>query len=548
MNRRRLAVWQGITIALLFVGYAGYYLCRSDFSVSLPLIIDELAAHGMSPAQAKIRLGAVTSIAVLAYAIGKFFLAGTADFLGGKGNFLIGVGGSILFTLLFSLAGAFTVFMLAWIGNRLVQSTGWAGMVKITSRWFSYSSYGAVMGAISLSYLFGDAAARQFMGFLIGHGFGWRAVFQVAAGTLFVIFIANLLLLKESRTQIGLAEPEVNPLNLFGAEGSDPKPASLRDLLAPLFRSPAFWIVCALSLGTTLVRETFNTWTPTYFNQVVGYSKAEAAGMSAVFPLFGGVSVLLSGFWSDRLGRGGRSAIMFYSLLLSSFALFALGSLRAGGGHGLPTVLVGLVGFLVIGPYAYLAGAIALDFGGKHGSATSSGIIDGVGYLGGMLAGDTVARISVSFGWTGAFLALAGVALLSSGAAALLFIGQRRTPVAQGAELLCKSAIESSKSSKPKVARRTSASRSRNWNTRCRPRITQRATMHRTGWWSRRGCTISATSCMTCRSMSRIRASTRGMKTWVMPGWRSISVPKWRCPCACMWTPSAISAPRPPNI
>ena len=78
---------------------------------------------------------------------------------------------------------------------------------------------------------------------------------------------------------------------------------------------------------------------------------------------------------------------MFYSLLLSSFALFALGSLRAGGGHILPTVLVGLVGFLVIGPYAYLAGAIALDFGGKHGGATSSGIIDGVGYLGGILAG-----------------------------------------------------------------------------------------------------------------------------------------------------------------
>ena len=139
------------------------------------------------------------------------------------------------------------------------------------------------MGAISLSYLFGDAVARQFMGFLIGHGFGWRAVFQVAAGTLFVIFIANLLLLKESRIQIGLAEPEVNPLNLFGAEGSDPKPSSLRDLLAPLFRSPPFWIVCALSLGTTLVRETFNTWTPTYFNQVVGYSKAEAAGMSSGF-------------------------------------------------------------------------------------------------------------------------------------------------------------------------------------------------------------------------------------------------------------------------
>ncbi|MGA2133217.1 MAG: MFS transporter [Bryobacteraceae bacterium] len=426
MNRRRLAVWQGLTVALLFIGYAGYYLCRSDFSVSLPLLIDELAAHGMTPDQAKIRLGAIASFGVMAYAIGKFFLGSMADFLGGRRNFLIGMGGSILFTVLFSLGGGMPIFTMAWIGNRLVQSTGWAGMVKITSRWFSYSSYGAAMGVISLSYLVGDAAARQFMGAIIRHGYGWRIVFQIAAGTLAAIFIANLLLLKESRAQIGLGEPEVNPLNLFGAEGHDPKPAGLRDLLGPLFRSPAFWVVCALSLGTTLVRETFNTWTPTYFNQVVGYSKADAASTSAVFPLFGGLAVFLSGFLSDRLGRTGRSAIMFYSLLASSVALFALGSLRAGGGRELPTLLVGLVGFLVIGPYAYLAGAIALDFGGKHGSATSSGIIDGVGYLGGILAGDSMARISVSFGWTGAFMTLAATALLSSGAAAVLFFKQRR--------------------------------------------------------------------------------------------------------------------------
>ena len=56
-----------------------------------------------------------------------------------------------------------------------------------------------------------------------------------------------------------------------------------------------------------------------------------------------------------------------------------------------------------------------------------------MGYLGGILAGDTMARISVRFGWTGAFLALAATALLSSGAAALLYYNQRRAPVLEGA-------------------------------------------------------------------------------------------------------------------
>src|SRR5260370_6128291 len=94
------------------------------------------------------------------------------------------------------------------------------------------------MGFISWSFLLGVPAARQFMGVLIAHGLSWRAVFQVAAGTLLIIFIANLLLLKESRAQIGLGEPDVNPLNLFGAKADEPKPSRLRDFLGPLFRSP----------------------------------------------------------------------------------------------------------------------------------------------------------------------------------------------------------------------------------------------------------------------------------------------------------------------
>jgi OPA family glycerol-3-phosphate transporter-like MFS transporter len=58
-----------------------------------------------------------------------------------------------------------------------------------------------------------------------------------------------------------------------------------------------------------------------------------------------------------------------------------------------------------------------MDFGGRQGSATASGVIDGVGYLGGVMAGDTVARLSTAFGWSGAFAALAGVCFISSIAA-----------------------------------------------------------------------------------------------------------------------------------
>jgi OPA family glycerol-3-phosphate transporter-like MFS transporter len=413
-------------VALLAVGYAGYYLCRSDLSVAMPLLIREMARRGVSPDVAKVQLGSVASLGVLAYAIGKFPSGWLADFLGGRRNFLFGMAGSILFTILFSLTGSIPLFTLAWMGNRCVQSMGWAGMVKITSRWFSYSAYGSAMGIISLSYLFGDAAAREFMARLIDAGFGWRGVFLAAAGTLALLLLLNFIFLKETPERLGFPEPTANPGNLFGDNGEPGKPASLALLLGPFARSPIFWLVCLLSLGVTIMRETFNLWTPTYFTQAVGLSVADAAHKSALFPFFGGLSVLFAGFLSDRLGKTGRATIIFFGLLLTAAALMVLAVGVFSGSHVAPVVLVALVAFVMIGPYSYLAGAISLDFGGKQGSATASGLIDGVGYLGAVLAGNSVAGISVIWGWKGAFAALAFVALLSSFAAGVYLIQLRR--------------------------------------------------------------------------------------------------------------------------
>jgi len=410
----------------MVIGYSGYYLCRSNFSVALPMIIQELGARGMHADVAQIRLGLIASLGVLAYAIGKFVAGGLSDFLGGRRTFLGGMAGSVLFTVVFALSGGIPLFTLAWIGNRLVQSFGWAGMVKISSRWFSYSSYGTIMGIVSLSFLFGDAASRQFLAILIDYGFGWRGLFFIAAGVLLFWVIVNTALLKDTPREIREEEPPANPQNLFAASDSDSAPMSIRSLLSPLLRSKVFLLVCLLSVGLTLVRETFNLWTPTYFAQAVGMSNADAAQKSALFPLFGGISVLLAGYLSDRMGKGARAAIILFGLLLAGLALLVLGYGDFGGSRFWPVSLTALVAFLMIGPYSYLAGAIALDFGGKRGSATVSGIIDGSGYLGGVLAGDSMARISVAYGWRGAFAVLAAVCWVLSLAAAVYWLNQRR--------------------------------------------------------------------------------------------------------------------------
>ncbi len=418
--------WPLATIVLLMLGYTGYYFCRSNLSVVLPLLIQEMSHRGISPDLAKIRLGSMVSFGVLAYAVGKFVSGSIADLFGGKKNFLGGMDGAIVFTLIFAMSGGLPFFTLAWLGNRLFQSAGWAGLVKVTSRWFSYSSYGTVMGVLCLSYLFGDALCRYIMSLLLGAGMGWRGIFFVGAAALGVLFVANFVFLRETPQERGLPAPQTNPTNVYAEdeEKNGEGKVGLLAILRPLLSSFPFWLVCLLSLGTTLLRETFNFWTPTYFVQFVGLTDAQAASRSALFPLFGGLSVVVSGMLSDRLGINGRNQVLFGGLALVAVCLLVLAGTPSSANPWVPVSLVALTGFLLLGPYAYLSGAISLDFGGKRGSASAAGIIDGVGYLAGYLSGDTVARITVAFGWRNAFLCLAGVGFFTAIVALVLVIHQ----------------------------------------------------------------------------------------------------------------------------
>jgi sugar phosphate permease len=427
-GKRTLRLAQCRTLVLLFLGYASCYFCRSNLSVASPLLIDELARRGISHADAIVSIGSMASFGVFAYALGKWFLTGLGDYWGGKRNLLIATGGATAFTLLFASSSAMPMFTLAWTGNRLTQSIGWSALVKVSSKWFHYSRYGTVAAILTCSYLVGDAAARQSMGLLLEHGVGWRGLFVFGASVAGTMFVANLWLLRESRTEVGFAEAEANPHNVFSGAQSGPK--NYAALVLPLLRSRAFLMVCLLGFATTMVRETFNTWTPVYLRDFVGLSVSHAAASSAIFPAVGALSVLLAGWTSDRLGRNCRALLLLVGLAATAAALLVLTTLHPqSAGGALPVAMIGVVAFCLLGPYAFLPGAFALDFGGKQAGAAASGLVDGTGYLGGVLAGSVMARLAVAFGWGGVFITLAVVSTFAAVGAGYLYVLTSR-PVA----------------------------------------------------------------------------------------------------------------------
>ncbi len=241
-SNARLVRWQVITVGLMVVGYSGIYLCRSNFAVTLPSIEEELIAGGRSPQDARLWMGWIITLGVAAYTVGKFITGSIADFLGGRGNILTGMLGSVLFTLLFAVSGTAPLFTLAWIGNRAVQSLCWTGMVKITGRWFSYSAYGTAMGVVSLSFLFGDAAAHQFMGMLLEAGMHWRGVFFTAAGACSCWPLPIGCGSRKARTRSAPASrPPIRSTFTATRPTATPSPRASARCSCPCSRVPSFW-------------------------------------------------------------------------------------------------------------------------------------------------------------------------------------------------------------------------------------------------------------------------------------------------------------------
>jgi sugar phosphate permease len=177
----------------------------------------------------------------------------------------------------------------------------------------------------------------------------------------------------------------------------------------------------------TLMRESFNTWSVDFLVSIQGGtpSMMTAGLQSTGFDIAGGVSILAAGVAYDRVRPSHRRWMMAGCLGLLALVVLALPPVAAVSTAG-AAVLVGVVGLLVYGPYSLLAGALAIESGGKEGAATAAGIVDGVGYVAGALAGSALGKLLDVGGYALGFRVLAGVTVVS----AVIALGLRPPPEA----------------------------------------------------------------------------------------------------------------------
>jgi sugar phosphate permease len=389
--RPSFAFHQAVTLASLIVGYVGYYLCRANFSAAHDSLHRELQ---LSDEQ----FGAIASFGTGVYAVGKVFGGLATDAFGGRRLFFVGLFGSALATVGFGATGGIIALFAFWGLNRAFQSFGWGGLMSVLSRWFTPAEYGTASGLLSVSYQVGGVVATLFAGALLKFGVGWRTLFFAPALLLTALGAVLLLTLKASPMDVG----HPVPVERDEKPQPDASNAPLWPRLVSLLGNVSFLMVCALSFVLTFIRETFNTWLPAFFSRT-GATSYNAVFKSALFPLLGCLGTILAGWLSDRYFRHNRGPILVGFLSLAGCVLWGLGhpDLAADWGRQIglepavvAAVLVGLTGFFILAPYSMVGGGVfALDYGGRGAAGTAAGLLDSVGYVGGMLAGYGVAQM-----------------------------------------------------------------------------------------------------------------------------------------------------------
>lgn len=219
---------------------------------------------------------------------------------------------------------------------------------------------------------------------------GWRALWLINAG-LGVAAIALLL-----ASGVGRARVPVNSSQLWRE-------------LAVTVRSPAPWILAAVSVMFGLKYSAFNAWLPTYLMEVQGRSAATAGVMAAIVALSHAPGVLLGGWLVGRglprwvaIGGGslamGLAALATFGLGLPPLAAFAA------------AVVFGFVSGLI--PSAMLTAAPVFATSMAQIGAFNGIIIHGanVGVLGAAPAFAAVASNLGGWPAAGVYLALVGAA------------------------------------------------------------------------------------------------------------------------------------------
>ncbi len=403
---RRLFAWQVRTFALLWSAYASYYLCRLNFAVAQPAILQEFPDWTLA------QVGTIPSAYALVYAVGQFVNGQLAVRFGARALMTVSMVVAAAMNLAFSRATTFPEMVVFWGVNGWVQSAGWSLVVETMANWTPERRRGMVIGLISTCYQVGNVLAWLLAGTLVER-LGWRAAFWVPGLWLLPMAAVFYAFLRNRPEDAGF--PPVREDLAPDPDHPDPSGAhpSVARVLVMTLSNRVLWVLAVGFFCANAVRYAFMNWAVTYLADFHGQSVKNSAFQAVALPLIGSAGAVFAGWASDALFGGRRAPLC--AIMLAGLAAVCLAFPEVPAGTLLvATALLGLAGFLIYGPDMLMSGAATVDFSHPRAAAAATGLTMSTGAAGAIFSGAGVGWLrDVAQGrWDLVFHLLAVLALI----------------------------------------------------------------------------------------------------------------------------------------
>lgn len=415
----------------IFIGYAGFYIVRKNFSMAIP----ELAPFGFETGE----LSIVLSMNAIAYALSKFLMGSVSDRSNARVFLPLGL-------VLAAISMAFMIVPVTAIGpehkmwaialmavlNFLVgwfNGMGWPPCGRVMTHWFSIKERGTKMSIWNCAHNVGGALVGPMAVYgAIWFGswfYGSQTKYYFLIGTYafpaaVAIFIAILayILIRDTPQSYGLPSIEKyrNDYPKNYSEKHEQVLTAKEIFFKYVFNNKMLWFIAIANAFVYMVRYGCLDWAPAFLKDSQGYDIKDAGWAYFAYEFAAIPGTLVCGWLSDKVFKGRRAitTIIFMALV----AVFILLYWRFSYNYTIVTLSLIGIGFFIYGP-VMLIGVQALDLAPKNAAGTAAGLTGFFGYFFGtaILANIVIGYVAGSVGWDWTF-----VLLLAACALSILFI------------------------------------------------------------------------------------------------------------------------------
>lgn len=414
----------------IFIGYAGFYIVRKNFSMAIPM----LAPFGFKKGE----LGIVLSMNAIAYGFSKFIMASVSDRSNARrflplGLVLAALSMMFMIVPVQCIGSAHKNWAIALMGvlNFLVgwfNGMGWPPCGRVMTHWFSIKERGTWMSVWNCAHNVGGAlvgpmsvygaiwfgswfyGADQQRYFLIG-------TYLFPACVAMLVAIIAYCLIRDTPQSCGLPAVEKwrnDYADTYSAKAE--KVLSTKEIFRTVLTNRFLWYIAFANAFVYMVRYGCLDWAPTILTEK-GIDIKEAGWAYFAYEIAAIPGTIICGWLSDHVFKGRRALPTILYMAVVCVLIFIYWQNLSNVNVVIACLIS--IGFFIYGP-VMLIGVQALDLAPKNAAGTAAGLTGFMGYVLGtaLLANVVIGFVSEHAGWGWTFILLMGACVM-----AILFMG-----------------------------------------------------------------------------------------------------------------------------